>query len=124
MPTYYWYDEALLPGAWPVASSKASKGTSWGSSTTKAGKSEEAVHYPYWWGGYYGGKARKMTETAEVIVENGEGKPGRALRRNKKNEDVVVDESNEDDALFYTLNTAMPSGYHTVSFLDHNFLLI
>ena len=97
-----------------MTSSKGGKGSSWGSSGGKAGKSTGPYH-PYWWGGYSEGKARKMTETSEVVIKNGEGKPGRTLRKNRKNAEPAVEETNEDDALFYTLNTAMPTAYHTVS---------
>lgn len=143
MPTYYWYDDAIfnIGGGGGMMSSKGGKSSEhWGGSNgAKAGKSTEHV----WWGSSYGGKARKMTENeSEVVKEQGSGKQRRIMKAGKAHkeglrvsveaagkaskededviEDVIVpltDVSSEDDAVFfaYELQTAMPSGYHTVS---------
>ena len=139
MPTYYWYDDAIINivnGGGMVSSKGGKSSEHWGGST-KAGKSTE-VNFPVWWGGSYGGKARKMIENgSEVVKEHESGKPRRmmvgkadkeGLRANveavgkagKEDGDVMsplTATSSEDDAVFfaYELQTAMPSGYHTVS---------
>jgi hypothetical protein len=125
------YNPGWNPG-WGTTSSKGGKSsTSWGS--VGGGKAEKADG-PVWWGSSTGGKARKMAETTpEVIVENGSGKPRRFLNVGKADKDglridggkaekqnldlQMATDRGEDDAVFfaYEMQTAMPTGYHTVS---------